>query len=112
MIPEQIFENIKTLLPILQEFRTKGRATINNDDKLLLKDTYQQIIQVNQMDLACSSCIIGYLSMLEAYHQREHPKFLESKLKMESQIQLATDVTPEQKEEIKPEPFKRGRKKK
>lgn len=87
MNQETIFNNIKNLLPILQEFRTKGRATISNDDKLLLKETYQQIIPVQQMDLACSSCILHYLTMLESYMDREYPKYLESTLKMESQVQ-------------------------
>jgi hypothetical protein len=86
MNQDTIFTNIQQLLPILREFQEKGTALINNDQRLLLKDTYIAVMGYVQMDVACSSCVIHYLNILASYQDREYPKFLEAQLAVESAI--------------------------
>ena len=78
---EQIFNNIKTLLPVLTEYNTTGRAQISIDQKLLLKQLAKDILNVPNPNIACDSCVISYLHHLYSYHEREYPKFKEQQPK-------------------------------
>jgi len=74
---QQIFNDIKTLLPVLTEYNTTGRAQISIDQKLLLKQLAKDILKVPNPNIACDSCVVSYLHHLYSYHEREYPKFME-----------------------------------
>lgn len=75
MTQEQTFQNIDSLMVILSKQQKTGKAKINADEKKVLKKTYQQLMPGAEMDLDCPSCILHYLTILQAYYQREKPKY-------------------------------------
>ncbi|GAA4326122.1 hypothetical protein [Flaviaesturariibacter amylovorans] len=96
MNQQEVFNAITTLFPILQEYRRRGSAKMDADQKLLLRQVYLTIYPTaTSMDLACPSCIIHYLSVLESYYEREYIRWIEAQLKMEAkQTQDAASTNP------------------
>lgn len=76
MTPELLFTKIEILLPILREFQSKGTAQMDVEKKMLLQEVYLQVLQVTIMNLAFSTCVVHYMTVMASYHSREFPKWL------------------------------------
>lgn len=61
------------LLPYLYKNNETGILNIDVDAKQELKKLYQDLHHV-QPNVGCGSCILHYLTMIEAWYERENPK--------------------------------------
>jgi hypothetical protein len=92
MIQQEIFTNIESIQPILKEYTERGVAYISLEQKMVVRDTYLQILPGTALNLGCDQCVAFYMMTLSSYYEREYPKFLE-----------AHQVTTNQVEPTKPE---------
>jgi len=103
MKQEIIFENIEQLMPILDQFKKKGTATITINEKIMLRQTFQAIHQGTFVDITCSTCIVNYLTILRAYYEREKPKWDKSQQKEEAvKIEVGNDNSDKVEEQPAP----------
>ena len=76
MDKKELFDNIAFLLDKLKGYRqTQTLSFANHDEKLILQDVYKQIYPYLHVDLSCSGCVLSYLNNLEAWYEREYPKY-------------------------------------
>lgn len=82
---------IQTLLIYKQELMSKGRTTIPQEHQQLLRQVYIDIYHPATMNLGCSTCVNHYLSMLQAFYDRESPKLTQPQaegIKVEEQATI------------------------
>jgi len=104
MDKQQLFTGIEDLLVLLTEHRKSGTLTFKSaDDKALLRAIYKDIYPQVSPDLNCVTCILSYLNNLQAWYEREHPKYLktldDSALNPTVDAATVTSLNPEQWEE-------------
>ena len=129
MEKEKLFSKAETLLERLATYRKTGTVKFKNmDEKMTLKEVYQEIFPQFYLDLSCSGCVLAYLNNLLAWYERERPKFdasssretlVEPKsttqyqgIKQEPipENQPESEDTPKVEEAPKEAPVKKGRK--
>lgn len=95
MTIEEKFEIVADLLSIIHEYRKNQVMEFGSHErKMNLKRVYQSIYGNILMDLACPDCVRNYLLLLEAWYEREHPKYLKSKPVAEPSILNETYSQP------------------
>lgn len=79
MTEKEKFDLVKMFTDKLIEQRKTGTLRFKDgDEKVLLKTVYQSIYGMVQVELACSNCVHHYLCMMEAWYEREYPKYLKT----------------------------------
>jgi hypothetical protein len=97
MTEQQKFEQVKSLIDKLGEERKTGRISFKDmTEKLSLQTLYQMIYGNVQVQLSCDTCVRFYLEQLEAWYQREFPKY-------EKTLQVEVEQTEIKVEELKEE---------
>ena len=101
------FEKIESLLKILEESKVTGNLNFKEmDTKLELKEVYQSIYGSVAVDLSCATCVNFYLNMLQAWYEREFPRYQSATVNEE----IKTDEAKTSVEEIiLPTPKKRNK---
>jgi hypothetical protein len=91
MSEKEKFEKIKSYIDLLVEGRKTGKIRFKDvTQKDEMGKIYQSIYHVNPV-MSCDNCVRFYLDQLEAYYQREHPKYL----KTLPEILVSTDLKTE-----------------
>jgi len=70
MNQEQRLQIVKSLLPILHEYRSSGTARISGDQSQMLDTIYREIFNIVPV-ITCVSCVIQYLHMLHAWYDSQ-----------------------------------------
>ena len=87
----EAFERIQKLLPKFNEYFETRQLTINQEERIELKEIYEQaIVPGSRVDLSCPPCVKSAIELTESWYSREYPKYL----KTLPQIQDAVIVEP------------------
>lgn len=117
MNKEQLFNNIKFFLKLLHEYKQNKVINFKTQENVeLFRNVYKEVYPRVTPNLSCASCVADCLMMLEAWHEREYPKYLKSLPKplptvIEEQKPISEPALQEEVAEPKPAKPKNKRRK-
>ncbi len=76
-ITQEKIELIELLVNYLHTYNATGRMKIDPDHILPFKRIYMDIYRVTP-NTGCITCVLHYLNQLQAFLEREKPKWIES----------------------------------